>query len=62
MERSIPELGEPSMEVDNRKLFEAHKQPNGRYQNCSPYTNPELTLDDGDSFYVFTDGYPDHRK
>jgi len=60
-ERLIPELGDPTMAVDNCQLYEikADKQPIGRYPNRSLYTNHELILEKGDCFYVFTDGFPD---
>ena len=39
--------------------IKADKQPIGKYDNSSPYTNHELTLENGDCIYVFSDGYVD---
>ena len=35
------------------------KQPIGYIENIKPFTNHQLTLNSGDSLYLFTDGYAD---
>ena len=46
---------------ENSKLIEikADKQPIARYHKIKPFTNHKLQLQEGDSIYMFTDGYPD---
>jgi len=43
------------------KLIEvpAHKQPIGFYPTLTPYPNHVIELKQGDTFYLFTDGYAD---
>ncbi|MEZ4722177.1 MAG: YfiR/HmsC family protein [Flavobacteriales bacterium] len=35
------------------------KQPIGRYESEKPFTNHVVQLNDGDTIYTFSDGYPD---
>jgi len=37
----------------------ADKQPIGRYAGEKPFTNHEIELSEGDTIYIFSDGYPD---
>lgn len=37
----------------------ADKQPIGKYDNPKPYTTHTIELNEGDSFYIFSDGYAD---
>jgi serine phosphatase RsbU (regulator of sigma subunit) len=37
----------------------ADKQPVGKYDHRTPFTNHEMRLEKGDVFYLFTDGYAD---
>ncbi len=39
--------------------IKADKQPIGKYDNASPYSNHEVTLENGDCIYIFSDGYVD---
>jgi serine phosphatase RsbU (regulator of sigma subunit) len=39
--------------------YKADKQPIGKYSEEKPFTNHEITLNEGDTFYLFSDGYPD---
>lgn len=64
-EQALTELGE---EVESRKLtlgawnlyeIKADKQPIGRYHDPKPYTNHTFSLGEGDSIYIFSDGYAD---
>ena len=64
-QRSIAEFGE---EAENRKLaadgwnlyeIKADKQPIGKYHDPKPYSNHSLQLQEGDSIYIFSDGYAD---
>ncbi len=41
------------------KEIAANKQPIGKYENEKPFTTHTLTLKQGDSLYLFTDGYAD---
>ncbi len=52
---------EPNVVEDNYTLFEikADKQPIGKYADPKPFSNWQLNLLDGDSVYIFTDGYAD---
>ncbi|MES2590999.1 MAG: tetratricopeptide repeat protein [Bacteroidota bacterium] len=47
--------------IQNGQLREikADKQPIGYYPEQKPFTNHEITLQTGDSIYIFTDGYAD---
>ncbi|MBL4652521.1 MAG: SpoIIE family protein phosphatase [Flavobacteriales bacterium] len=51
---------EPNLELE-QNLFEvkADKQPVGSFDHAKPFTEHVVQLEDGDSIYVFTDGYPD---
>ena len=45
---------------DNEVLeTKADKQPIGMYDDRKPYTNHEISLQKGDSFYIFSDGFVD---
>ncbi|GAB5538849.1 MAG: hypothetical protein Salg2KO_09520 [Salibacteraceae bacterium] len=50
-------------EPDANGLFlhetKATKQPIGKYSDPKPYENHSFKLHEGDSIYVFSDGYPD---
>jgi serine phosphatase RsbU (regulator of sigma subunit) len=39
--------------------IKADKQPIGRYAGEKPFTNHEIELSEGDTIYIFSDGYPD---
>ncbi len=39
--------------------IKAHKQPIGKYTEPSPYPTHTIELNEGDSFYIFSDGYAD---
>jgi serine phosphatase RsbU (regulator of sigma subunit) len=39
--------------------IKANKQPIGKFSHPEPYNTHEVALNEGDSFYIFTDGYPD---
>lgn len=39
--------------------IKANKQPIGKFDNPVPYDNHTLTLQKGDTFYIFSDGYID---
>jgi len=47
--------------IRNKELIEykADKQPIGRYDNSKPFTTKTITLEKGDSLYLFSDGYAD---
>jgi serine phosphatase RsbU (regulator of sigma subunit) len=47
--------------VRNNELleFKPDKQPIGKYENRQPYTNHEIELKQGDTIYIFSDGYQD---
>lgn len=51
----------PSVENDEYALYEikANKQPIGAYINRVPFTNHTIPLQDNDSIYIFSDGFPD---
>ncbi|MEX2597748.1 MAG: 7TM diverse intracellular signaling domain-containing protein [Salibacteraceae bacterium] len=55
------QLGEAVLEEGELKLYEikANKQPIGRYPNRKKYSRHEFTLNEGDCFYLFSDGFPD---
>ncbi len=35
------------------------KQPIGAYDHSAPFTNHKVQLEEGDSIFMFTDGYAD---
>lgn len=39
--------------------IKADKQPIGRYTTSDPFTTHEIQLNEGDSIYIFSDGFPD---
>lgn len=39
--------------------IKANKQPIGKYDGPLPYTSHRIELNEGDSFYIFSDGYVD---
>ncbi len=39
--------------------IKAHKQPIGKYAEPSPYPTHTIELNEGDAFYIFSDGYAD---
>jgi serine phosphatase RsbU (regulator of sigma subunit) len=39
--------------------IKANKQPIGKFLVPEPYTTHTVELNEGDSFYIFSDGYPD---
>ncbi len=39
--------------------IKGHKQPIGKYADPSPYPTHTIELNEGDSFYIFSDGYAD---
>ena len=39
--------------------YKADKQPIGKYDDRKPFTNHEIKIEKGDTFYLFTDGYAD---
>ena len=39
--------------------FKADKQPIGKYDNETPFTNHVIPMHAGDTLYIFSDGYPD---
>ncbi len=47
--------------VRNDEIIEvkADKQPIGKYSHMSPFTTHELELQENDTIYIFSDGYPD---
>jgi serine phosphatase RsbU (regulator of sigma subunit) len=45
-----------SQEIEEIK---ADKQPIGKYASATPFTAHSLTLNQGDTIYLFSDGYPD---
>lgn len=45
--------------TDQLEEIKGTKQPIGQYENSSPFVNHEVSLNEGDSIYLFTDGYPD---
>lgn len=50
--------------VDTKEDFtfvdlKANKQPVGKYAKPEPFTTHEIQLQAGDSFYMFSDGFPD---
>ena len=47
--------------IRNGEIIEtkANKQPIGKFDNLLPYTTHTFDLLKGDTFYIFSDGYPD---
>ncbi|MEZ4721775.1 MAG: GldM family protein [Flavobacteriales bacterium] len=45
-----------AIEVEEIK---AHKEPIGRHVNPTPFTTHEIELNEGDTFYIFSDGFAD---
>ena len=41
------------------KEYKADKQPIGQHMMEKPFTNHEITLQNGDQLYMFSDGFPD---
>jgi serine phosphatase RsbU (regulator of sigma subunit) len=41
------------------EIISPDKQPIGNYETSNPYTNHQLKLNIGDTFYLFSDGYMD---
>ena len=41
------------------EIIKADKQPIGYFQKAAPFSNHELQLQPGDTFYLFSDGYAD---
>ncbi|MCB9224085.1 MAG: tetratricopeptide repeat protein [Crocinitomicaceae bacterium] len=41
------------------KEIKADKQPIGKFQDATAFTNHQLVLNEGDSFYIYSDGYAD---
>ncbi|MBD3636344.1 MAG: SpoIIE family protein phosphatase [Crocinitomicaceae bacterium] len=39
--------------------IKADKQPIGKYGKAQPFTSHQIKLEKGDSFYIFSDGFPD---
>lgn len=52
---------EPNIDDEICELYElkADKQPVGAFDAAEPFTNHTVKLEEGDSIYVFSDGYPD---
>jgi len=50
------DYGDASIEILETK---GNKQPIGKFDNLLPYTTHTLKLNDGDTFYLFSDGFPD---
>ncbi len=40
-------------------IIKADKQPIGKYEGRKPFTNHRITLNKGDSIYIFSDGFAD---
>ena len=55
------QLGIPAMVEEELALYEvkATKQPIGKYVDPKPFENHSVQLEKGDTFYIFSDGYPD---
>ena len=51
----------PLWHIRNGKInvIKADKQPIGKFHVNKPFTNHEIDLEDGDSIYIFSDGYVD---
>ncbi len=45
--------------VEEVEEIKANKQPIGKFLNPEPYDTHELVLSEGDTVYIFSDGYPD---
>ena len=50
------DYGDARIEILETK---GNKQPIGKFDNLLPYTTHRLTLNEGDTFYLFSDGFPD---
>lgn len=44
---------------EDMEEIKADKQPIGEFDHRKPFTNHRLQLEDGDTFYIFSDGYVD---
>jgi two-component system, sensor histidine kinase LadS len=57
----LSQLGEPSHIEGELRLYDIRgdKQPIGKYPNRKSYTNHHIQLAEGDTVYMFTDGFPD---
>lgn len=57
----IKDIPPDPLSSDTAKLYEikATKQPIGKYADPKPFVNHVIQLAPGDSFYVFSDGFPD---
>jgi serine phosphatase RsbU (regulator of sigma subunit) len=44
---------------DDIEEIKADKQPIGKYDNPQPYTTHQVKLNEGDTIYIFSDGYAD---
>ncbi len=45
--------------ADSIEEIKAHKEPIGKCENPSPFPTHEVELNEGDSFYIFSDGFAD---
>jgi serine phosphatase RsbU (regulator of sigma subunit) len=45
--------------TDEVEEVKADKQPIGKYAKEDPFTTHRIQLQQGDSFYIFSDGFPD---
>ncbi len=45
--------------IEEVEEIKAHKQPIGKYAESSPYPTHSIELSEGDSFYIFSDGFAD---
>ena len=45
--------------ADDIEEIKADKQPIGKYDNPQPYTTHQISLNQGDTIYIFSDGYAD---
>jgi len=48
-----------SKDKDDLLEIKGDKQPIGKYENLTPFTQHELEMADGDSLFIFTDGFAD---
>lgn len=44
---------------DEIEEYKASKQPIGHFEFAKPFENHEIVMNEGDSFYIFSDGYVD---
>jgi serine phosphatase RsbU (regulator of sigma subunit) len=51
----------PLYYISGKELIEvkADKQPIGVFEDCKPFTSHSISFNEGDSFYLFSDGYAD---